>query len=102
MPRCVYKIQNIIFIKHSNWGELDSDPPLPLDRIGVQNLVLHFAFGDGAGDFQHAVGQRRFAVVHVGNNGEVSDILHEAILSVLVRGGEFWDFARTLVRLLIG
>lgn len=53
---------------------LDRDATLALDVHGVQNLVDHVALGDGMRHLQHAVGQRRLAMVDMGDDREVSDM----------------------------
>ncbi len=40
----------------------------------VQQLLLHFALGDGAGAFQQAVGQRALAVIDVRDDAEIADL----------------------------
>ena len=52
---------------------LDRDPPLPLQVHVVEHLVAHLSLGDGAGAFQQAIGKRRFPMVDVGDDGEVTD-----------------------------
>ena len=47
---------------------------------GVEHLRTHFAQIQAAAVLDEAVGKRRFAVVDVGNDGEVSDIFHIVIL----------------------
>ena len=53
---------------------LDGDAPLLLELHGVQNLRAHFAGGERARGLEQAVGQRRLAVVDVGDDREVSDL----------------------------
>jgi hypothetical protein len=38
----------------------------------VEELFLQIPFGDGAGDFQHPVGQGGFAVVDMGDDTKIS------------------------------
>jgi hypothetical protein len=52
---------------------LDGDPALALDVHAVEVLGTHVAALDDAGDLQHPVGQRRLAVVDVGDDAEVPD-----------------------------
>jgi hypothetical protein len=49
--------------------------PLPLQLHVVEELRLGLAGGDGAGELQQAVGQRRLAVVDVGDDREIADVL---------------------------
>ena len=53
----------------------DGDAALPLEVHGVQNLRLHLPGLQGAGDFEEAVGQSRLAVVDVGDDRKVTDVL---------------------------
>ena len=52
---------------------LDGDAALALQVHGVEDLLHHFALGEGAGDLEEAVGQRGLAVVDVRNDGEIAD-----------------------------
>ena len=53
---------------------LDGDAALALDVHRVQHLLGHLAQLQPAGRLDQPVGQRRFAVVDVGDNGEVADV----------------------------
>ena len=55
---------------------LDRDPALALEVHRVEQLRLHFLRVDGAGELEDAVGQRRLAVVDVGDDREVADVVH--------------------------
>ena len=57
---------------------LDRDPALALEVHRVEHLRLHFLRVDGAGDLEDAVGQRRLAVVDVGDDREVADVVHRS------------------------
>ena len=52
----------------------DGDAALAFQVHRIQHLRHHFALAERAGDFQKAVGQRRFAVVDVRNNREIADV----------------------------
>ena len=52
---------------------LDRDAPLALEIHRVEVLRAHVAGVDGAGDLEDPVGQRRLAVVDVGDDREVAD-----------------------------
>ncbi len=58
-------------VGHANGLQLDRDSALALEVHGVKHLVLHIALADRAGVLEQAVGQRRFAVVDVGDDAEV-------------------------------
>ena len=57
---------------------LDRDPALALELHRVEHLRAHVAAGDRVGQLEDAVGQRRLAVVDVGDDREVADaaLLH--------------------------
>ena len=59
-------------IQHAHGMGLDGDAALPLQIHVVQNLGLHLTAGHRAGQLQQTVAQRRFAVVDVGDDGEVA------------------------------
>jgi hypothetical protein len=52
---------------------LDGDAALALDIHVVEHLLLHLARGQAAGELDQPVGQRRLAVVDMGDDGEVAD-----------------------------
>lgn len=68
----VFSIRYSVF--HSHRRQLDGDAAFPLDRVGIEELVLHLALGDGAGQFHQPVGKSGLAVVNVGNDGKIADI----------------------------
>ena len=51
----------------------DRDAALALQVHRVENLVHHLALGQRPGVLEQAIGQRRFAVVDVRNDREISD-----------------------------
>ncbi len=53
---------------------LDGDAALALDIHGIEHLFLHLARRQSAGGLDQTVGQRRFAMVDMRNNGEVADV----------------------------
>ena len=64
----------VCLVQDANRLRFDRDAALALDVHGVQNLVDHIALGDGMRHLQHAVGQRRLAMVDMGDDREVSDM----------------------------
>jgi hypothetical protein len=62
-------------VVHVDGMELDRDPPLPLQLVGVQDLVPHGPLVQGTGGLQEAVRQRGLPVVDVGHDAEVPDVL---------------------------
>jgi hypothetical protein len=55
---------------------LDGDAALALDVHRVEHLLVHLALGQTAAALDQAIGQRALAVVDVGNDGEVADVVH--------------------------
>ena len=55
---------------------LDRDAALALEVHGVEHLRVHLARRQAAGALDDAIGERRLAVVDVGDDGEVADVLH--------------------------
>ena len=86
---------------------LDRDPALALEVHRVEHLGLHFLRVDGAGELEDAVGQGRLAVVYVGDDREVADVVHRAAEYgewLAVRGGRgvplaCWVFRQSRLRL---
>jgi hypothetical protein len=81
VARGIDKVEDILFPREAFVGQpdglgLDRDAPLPLEIHGVEDLLLELPGGQGPGQLDEPVGQGRFAVVDVGNDGEVPDILH--------------------------
>ena len=60
---------------------LDGDAALPFQIHCVQHLGLHLARRQGAGQLEQPVRKRGFAVVNMGNDGEIADVLavHEGV-----------------------
>ena len=69
---------------------LDGDPTFPLDVHGIEHLRRHLAFGQPSANLDEAVGKRGFAVIDVGDDGEVADMLHAGA----VRSG--WSFGSSV------
>ncbi len=55
---------------------LDGDAALALDVHRVEHLGFHFAVGQAAAELDDAVGQGGFTVVDMGDDGEVSNVIH--------------------------
>ena len=53
---------------------LDRDPALALELHRVEHLRAHVPAGDRVGHLENAVGERRLAVVDVGDDREVADL----------------------------
>jgi len=77
----VHQIEDVILavlglVVQPDGLRLDGDAALALDIHGIEHLFLarHFAIGQPARHLDQAVGQRRFAMVDMGDNGEVADV----------------------------
>ena len=55
---------------------LDRDAAFTLDVHRVEHLRLHLAIAEAATTLDESVGQGRLAVVDVGNDREISDVIH--------------------------
>ena len=55
---------------------LDGDAALALDIHRIKDLRLHLAVRKAAAEVDDAIGQRRFAVVDMGNDGKITDVIH--------------------------
>ncbi|MNZ89697.1 hypothetical protein D3C78_1086320 [compost metagenome] len=53
---------------------LDGDPAFALQVHGIQNLSFHFACRQATAHLDETVGQRRLAMVDVGDDGEIADM----------------------------
>ena len=79
MTRGVNQIQHISFailrhIVQANCLRLDRDAAFAFQLHLVEQLVLHLAGGNGAGNFDQAISQGRFAMVNMGDNRKVADV----------------------------
>src|SRR6185436_8486000 len=66
---------------HRDGLGLDRDAALPLERVRIEVLRLDVAVGDRVRQHEDAVGQRGLAVVDVGHDAEISDLVdaHEEL-----------------------
>ena len=64
---------------------LDRDPALALEVHRVEDLGAHVLRVHGAGQLEDAIGERRLAVVDVGDDREVADAVHRRPLSMATR-----------------
>ncbi len=64
---------------------LDGDAALALQVHRIEYLRLHLAIGEAAAVMDDAIRQRRFAVVDMGDDGEIADqgVAHEESLWAL-------------------
>ena len=70
-------IQPSIFggVHHANGVGLDGDTTFPFKIHGIEHLCLHLTLGQGTGQLQETVGKRRFSVINMRDDGEISDVL---------------------------
>jgi len=59
---------------HADGVGLDGDAALAFEVHGVEDLLLHLAGGERAGQLEEAVGERGFAMIDVRDDGEVTDV----------------------------
>src|SRR5271169_5621952 len=67
---------------------LDGNAALALEVHRSEDLLLHFAHGEGAGELQQPVGERGFPVIDMRNDRKIADAsgFHEGS-SILAGGG---------------
>ena len=75
VPGRVDQVELVALPLHAHRLGLDRDPALALQLHRVEHLLAHLALGDGVRQLEDAVGQRRLAVVDVGDDREVADVL---------------------------
>ena len=81
MPRRVDQIDLIVepvarAVAQRDALRLDRDAALALEVHGIEHLVLHLARGEPAAELDQSIGERRLAVIDVGDDGEVADPIH--------------------------
>ena len=81
MSRGVNQVQQVGlavfgFVVQRGSLRLNRDATLFFDVHAVQNLRTHFAVFQAAAELDEAVGEGGFAVVNVGDDGEIADIFH--------------------------
>lgn len=81
MPRGIDKIEREDLTRPAGVREhhglaLDGDAALALNLHGVQDLVAELPLRHQARVLNQAVGQRGFAMIDMGNDAEVSKVLH--------------------------
>jgi len=69
----VDEVEGVVLPRQPDVLGLDGDPPLPLEVHGVHVLLSHLAGIHRTRQLEDAVGQRRLAMVDVGNDREVAD-----------------------------
>ena len=61
---------------------LDGDAPLALQVHRVEHLAVHLAFGQPPQALDQPIGQRGLAMVDVGDDGKVANVLHTGAMGV--------------------
>ena len=79
MAWCVDQVQLeslvLDFRLHRHRASLDRDASLAFQFHVVQQLILHLTLLHGSGMFQQPVGQRAFAVVDVGDDAKIPNLV---------------------------
>ena len=81
-------------IHHPHRLEFDRDAALLLELHLIQQLVAHFSLFDRAGQFQKTIGERRFSMVYMRDDAEVTDVggVHMKTIS-----GRLWSPAEASI-----
>ncbi len=84
MAGSVNEVEGVFFavlggIVHAHGLGFDGDAPLPFQLHGVQNLLGHLPLFKHARLFQDAVRQSGLAVVNMGNNAKISNVVQTVI-----------------------
>ena len=66
-------------VHHADGVGLDGDAALAFQIHRVEDLGVHLALGERAGELEQAVGERGFAVIDVRDDREIADVfgVHE-------------------------
>ena len=82
MPGCVDDVDFDVVVAQARGFGKDGDAALALQFVGIHDAVDQFLVGaKDAALAEHGVHQRGLAVVHVGNDGDVANLLVQAVLS---------------------
>ena len=63
-------------VRQGHGIRLDRDPAFPFEVHGVEDLVTELPVLHRSAALDEAVGQGRFAVIDVGDDAEVADVVH--------------------------
>ena len=82
MTGCVAQIEVVNltvfgFVLKRSCLRFDGNATLFFNVHGVQDLRFHFALLQSAATLNQSVGKRRFAMIDVRNDGEISDVIHQ-------------------------
>ena len=75
MSRRVDQVEGVVFIGHARRRELDGNALFPLQIHGIQNLILHFSLIHGARNLKQPISKRGFAMIDMGDNTKIPDVL---------------------------
>src|SRR3982751_2179094 len=64
----------LVLVKDRHRGGFDGDPAFAFQIHVIEHLVLKLALGDGPGAHKKSIRQRAFAVVDVGDDGEIANL----------------------------
>ncbi len=56
---------------------LDGNPAFALEVHGVEHLFLHLAIGKTPAKLNETIRKSGFAVINMGNDGKIADMLHQ-------------------------
>ena len=68
-------LHSLIRVHHTHWLHFNCDALFALKIHAVEDLVFHLARLDCVGRLEHAVGECRLAVVDMGDDGKISDVI---------------------------
>jgi len=69
------------FVLQRSRLRLDGDAALFFDVHGVEHLLAHLAIGQSSTARNDPVGQRGLTVINVGNDGEITNVVHRLCAS---------------------
>jgi hypothetical protein len=77
------QVQLKVFIPHPNWGQFDSNALFALQIHAIKQLGLHIPLGDRTRQFQQPIGKCRFAVIDMGHDTKVPNVIlfHDWLLN---------------------
>ena len=85
MSRRIYEIKAVcLSVSRPVWQRnslaLDCYPPLPLNIHRIQDLIFEGAFIGHTGVLDKTISKGRLAVVDVGDNAEITDVVHNIMV----------------------
>ena len=89
----------LVFVDHAHRAGFDRDAFLALQFHGVEQLLAHLALGDGVSHLDQTVGQRALAVVNMGDNRKVANMVKIHAGDYTLSPGYTLQYTRTANRL---